>query len=214
DLTEIIAGAPLLAQYLDAESRDHFAMLRQLLRDVGIDYVLNPRLVRGLDYYSRTVFEWLTDRLGAQGAICSGGRYDGLVAQLGGRDTPASGWALGLERVVELLQAEAAAIDAAAPEAYLVTVGDEARLKGFAIAEMLRSRVPGLKLWMDCASGGFKAQLKRADRSGARFALIIGEDELRADSVGVKPLRSDAPQRTLKLDELVAELLRDVGPSA
>jgi histidyl-tRNA synthetase len=213
-LAGIIADAPVLAEYLDAESRGHFATLQQLLHDVGIDFVLNPRLVRGLDYYSRTVFEWLTDRLGAQGAICSGGRYDGLVAQLGGRDTPASGWALGLERVVELLQAEACAIEAALPDAYLVTAGDEARLKGFAIAELLRSRVPGLKLSMDCGPGGLKAQLKRADRSGARLALIIGEDELRAAGVAVKPLRSEAPQKTLKLDELVADLVRDVGPSA
>jgi histidyl-tRNA synthetase len=213
-LAGIIADAPVLAEYLDAESRGHFATLQQLLHDVGIDFVLNPRLVRGLDYYSRTVFEWLTDRLGAQGAICSGGRYDGLVAQLGGRDTPASGWALGLERVVELLQAEACAIEAPLPDAYLVTAGDEARLKGFAIAELLRSRVPGLKLSMDCGPGGLKAQLKRADRSGARLALILGEDELRAAGVAVKPLRSEAPQKTLTLDELVADLVRDVGPSA
>lgn len=214
DLAELIAGAPVLGEYLDASSREHFERVQALLSDVGLEFTLNPRLVRGLDYYSRTVFEWLTDRLGAQGAICSGGRYDGLVAQLGGRETPASGWALGMERVVELLETEAREIPDVPPDAYLVTAGETARHRGFAIAEMLRSRVPGLKLWMDCATGGLKAQLRRADRSGARIALIIGEDELRADCVAVKPLRSEVAQKSLKIDELVADLLRGAEQSA
>ena len=210
DLAELIAGAPLLADFLDAESQAHFEQLKQLLEDVGIEFVLNPRLVRGLDYYSRTVFEWVTDRLGAQGAICSGGRYDGLIAQLGGRDTPASGWALGFERVVELLAAEGAEIPEQLPDAYLVTAGDAARRRAFAVAEALRSDLPELKLAMDCTAGGFKAQLRRADRSGATLALIIGEDELGAGSVSVKPLRTDAPQTTVKLEELASALLREI----
>ncbi len=211
ELTELIAGAPLLADFLDAESSAHFEQVKQLLDDIGIDFVLNPRLVRGLDYYTRTVFEWVTDRLGAQGAICSGGRYDGLIAQLGGRDTPASGWALGFERVVELLAAEGAAVPEQLPDAYLVTAGDEARRRGFAVVEALRSDVPALKLAMDCTAGGFKAQLRRADRSGARLALIIGQDELGSGTVSVKPLRTDAPQTTVKLEELAAALLRDAA---
>jgi len=214
ELAEIIAGAPLLADFLDVESQEHFEQVKQLLDDVGIEFVLNPRLVRGLDYYTRTVFEWVTDRLGAQGAICSGGRYDGLIAQLGGRDTPASGWALGFERVVELLDAEGAEIPEQLPDAYLVTAGDEARRRAFAVAETLRTDLPALKLAMDCTAGGFKAQLRRADRSGARLALIIGEDELSSGCVSVKPLRSDAPQTIVKFEELAAELLRAATQSA
>lgn len=209
ELAEIIAGAPLLADFLDVESQEHFEQVKQLLDDVGIEFVLNPRLVRGLDYYTRTVFEWVTDRLGAQGAICSGGRYDGLIAQLGGRDTPASGWALGFERVVELLDAEGAEIPEQLPDAYLVTAGDEARRRAFAVAETLRTDLPAFKLAMDCTAGGFKAQLRRADRSGARLALIIGEDELGSGCVSVKPLRSDAPQTIVKFEELAAALLRE-----
>jgi histidyl-tRNA synthetase len=209
ELAEIIAGAPLLADFLDVESQAHFEQVKQLLDDVGIEFVLNPRLVRGLDYYTRTVFEWVTDRLGAQGAICSGGRYDGLIAQLGGRETPASGWALGFERVVELLDAEGAEIPEQLPDAYLVTAGDEARRRAFAVAETLRTDLPALRLAMDCTAGGFKAQLRRADRSGARLALIIGEDELSSGCVSVKPLRSDAPQTIVKFEELAAALLRE-----
>ncbi len=209
ELQELIAAAPDLSDYLDPESRDHFERVRHLLDDVGLSYVLNPRLVRGLDYYSRTVFEWVTDRLGAQSAICSGGRYDGLVAQLGGRDTPAVGWALGLERVVELLAAEGREPAARPPDAYLVTAGDQARREVFAIAERLRTAVPGLRLSLDCVAGGMKAQLKRADRSGARLALILGDDELAAGQVSVKALREQTPQESVELDGLIARLLRD-----
>ena len=171
--------------------------------------MLNPYLVRGLDYYSRTVFEWVTDRLGAQSAICSGGRYDGLVAQLGGRDTPAVGWALGMERVVELMAAEGCQTAARLPDAYLVMAGDDARRRGFGIAEQLRSAVPGLLLSFDCVAGGIKTQLKRADRSGARLALILGDDELAAGRISVKALRQQIPQESVKLEELIARLLRE-----
>jgi len=212
-LAEIIAGAPLLSDYLDPESTEHFEQVKQLLGDIGIEFVLNPRLVRGLDYYSRTVFEWVTDQLGAQGAVCSGGRYDGLIAQLGGRDTPASGWALGFERVVELLEAEDGRVPVPVLDAYLVTVGERARRRGFAIAEALRSAIPTLRLVLDCAGGGFKAQLKRADRSGARLALIIGEDEVGSGSVSLKPLRTEQPQTTVTVDELIGELRRSAGRS-
>ena len=171
--------------------------------------MLNPHLVRGLDYYSRTVFEWVTDRLGAQSAICSGGRYDGLVAQLGGRDTPAVGWALGMERVVELMAAEGCQAAAQLPDAYLVMAGNDARRRGFGIAEKLRSAVPGLLLSFDCVAGSIKAQLKRADRSGARLALILGDDELAAGRISVKALRKQIPQESLKLEELIARLISE-----
>jgi histidyl-tRNA synthetase len=184
-----------------------------MLTDVGVPFTLTPRLVRGLDYSSRTVFEWVTDRLGAQSAICSGGRYDGLVAQLGGRDTPAVGWALGIERIVELLQAEG--VDAAETPAdvHLVAAGDAERRFGFTLAEELRERLPGLKLSIGGPAAGFKAQLRRADKSGARYALIVGESELAAGKISLKALREDRPQRLVTVDECV-ELLRQMRTSA
>jgi len=208
DLQPLIADAPELTDFLDDESKEHFERVQLLLDDVNVRYDLNSRLVRGLDYYSRTVFEWVTDRLGAQSAICSGGRYDGLVAQLGGRDTPAIGWALGIERVVELIEAEGLRIVERQPHAYLAMAGDQAQRQGFWIAEELRGRVPGARLSMDCAGGSLKSQLRRADRSGARLALILGEDELTVGHLSVKALREDTPQALLSLDAVVSVLLR------
>jgi histidyl-tRNA synthetase len=206
EMRELIAAAPLLSEHLDAESRAHFERVQELLTDIGVPFAINPRLVRGLDYYSRTVFEWLTDKLGAQSAVCSGGRYDGLVAQLGGHATPAVGWALGIERIVEIMRLEGRAAAAAAPDVFLVTVGEPARRRGFALAEALRSQVPGLKLASGVPSAGFKAQLRRADKSGARYAAIIGDTELAADRVSVKPLREDAPQELLTVEQFAARL--------
>jgi histidyl-tRNA synthetase len=211
-LRELIDAAPLFAGYLDDESRAHFDRVQALLSDVGVAFTLNPRLVRGLDYYSRTVFEWITDKLGAQSAVCSGGRYDGLVAQLGGRETPAVGWALGIERIVELLQAEGAACAEVPPDAYLIAAGDAERRYGFALAERLRDRLPALRLSIGGPAAGFKAQLRRADKSGARFALIVGADELAAGRVSVKTLREDRPQQLLDLDACAA--LLGSGPSS
>jgi histidyl-tRNA synthetase len=205
----IVSGAPLLADHLDAGSREHFASVQAYLSDAGFAFTLNPRLVRGLDYYSRTVFEWVTDRLGAQGAVCSGGRYDGLVAQLGGRETPAVGWALGVERVVELMRADGWNEPARVPDVLVIGVGDAARRKTFAIAESLRSRLPRLRVLLAQPQAGLKTQLKRADKSGARYALIIGEDELASDKVSLKALRAEAPQRSLTLDETVETLRRE-----
>ena len=207
-LQHLIATAPTLDDYLDADSAAHFERLTRLLEDAGVSYRLNPRLVRGLDYYTRTVFEWVTDRLGAQGAICSGGRYDGLVAQLGGRDTPAIGWALGIERVVELMEQEGCQQPHRLPHGYLVMAGEEARRRGLSVAEMLRAQAPGVRLSMDCAGGSLKSQLRRADRSGARLALILGEDELATEQLSVKRLREDVPQTSMDLNTVVAELLR------
>jgi len=198
----LIVEAPELGDYLDADSRAHFEQVKTLLSDVGIAFAINPRLVRGLDYYTRTVFEWLTDRLGAQNAVCSGGRYDGLVRELGGRDTPAVGWALGVERVIELIRLEGWDGVDANPDVYFVSVGDEARRRCFVAAERLRESVPGLKLSLGQPSAGFKAQLRRADKSGARYALIIGDDELAQDRVSIKPLREDQAQQLLTLEEV------------
>jgi histidyl-tRNA synthetase len=206
-LQELIVEAPAIPGYLDDESRAHFDRVQALLTDVGIEYRLNPRLVRGLDYYTKTVFEWLTNRLGAQGAVCSGGRYDGLVAQLGGHDTPAVGWALGVERIIDLMRGDAADLPEQPPDVHLVGVGDAARRRGFVVAEELRASVPGLKVSIGVPSAGFKAQLRRADKSGARFALIIGDSELESGRISVKPLREAGEQELLQVEEFAARLL-------
>ena len=199
---EIVAGAPMLHDYLDEESRSHFEGLRQRLTDAGIEYKVNPRLVRGLDYYSKTVFEWVTDSLGAQGTVCAGGRYDALVELLGGKPTSAVGFAMGLERLVlmlETLDLVPASVSKSVDVA-LVAVGAENRL--MPMVEQLRNSMPWLKLQVDCSGGGFKGQMKRADRSGARFALILGEDELNAGVITVKSLRNDDPQVQIAQSEL------------
>ncbi len=213
EMAEVVAAAPLLTDYLDEESRRHFETVQALLADSGVEFVLNPRLVRGLDYYTRTVFEWVTDRLGAQSAICSGGRYDGLVEQLGGRSTPAVGWALGIERVVELMRADGTAPQAEAPNVVLVTVGEAARRAGFTVAERLRTAVPGRRIAIGSPEQGFKAQLRRADKSGAAYAVILGEDEVAAGRLAVKALRRDEPQRSLELEEFARQLSSEAkGP--
>jgi len=206
DLKDIIAGAPLLTDHLDAESQAHFAALRAHLDAVGIRYVVNPRLVRGLDYYSRTVFEWITTELGSQDAVCSGGRYDGLVAQLGGEPTPAIGWALGQERLVALMQTQGVTATGVQPDAVLVAVGDAAQVAALRLAEELRDRVPELKLETLCGGGSFKSQLKRADKSGARFAVILGDAETERRVAGLKSLRVESPQAEVPWERLAAEL--------
>jgi len=211
DMREIVAGAPLLIDYLDAESAAHFSALRAQLDGAGIAYVVNPRLVRGLDYYSRTVFEWVTTDLGAQDAVCSGGRYDGLVAQLGGTPAPAIGWALGEERIVELMRLQGRAGSGAAPHVYLALAGQAAEAAGLQLAESLRDAVPGLRIEANCGGGSFKSQLKRADRSGASHAVILGDDEVARQVATVKPLREEAGQRQVPLAELAADLARVIG---
>ena len=205
----LIAAAPSITDHLDADSAAHFEQLKAILEAAGVRYRVNPRLVRGLDYYSRTVFEWLTDRLGAQAAVCSGGRYDGLVAQLGGRPTPAIGWALGMERLVELVQDSAP--PAAAPHAYLLPVGEAAQRRAFALAEWLRDAIPGLRLFSHCGEGSLKSAMKKADRSGAELALIMGDEELAADRVLVKPLRSGDEQVPMERERLRARLTECVA---
>ncbi|MGH8362724.1 MAG: histidine--tRNA ligase [Gammaproteobacteria bacterium] len=203
---KVVDGAPSLLDNLDAESQAHFAQFQQLLDDAGIRYRINPRLVRGLDYYTRTVFEWVTTRLGAQDAVCSGGRYDGLVEHLGGKPTPAIGFAMGMERMVSLMEAEGVSVADTAPHAYLVRVGAAAERAGLQLAEQLRSALPGLRLLMDCSGGDFGKQLKRADKSGARVALVLGENEARNREVGFKPLRNTTEQVSISWDLAAARL--------
>jgi histidyl-tRNA synthetase len=197
DMQSLLTAAPSLPDYLDDESREHFTALRGLLDAAGIRYELNPRLVRGLDYYSKTVFEWVTDQLGAQGTICAGGRYDGLVEYLGGKPVPAVGFALGLERLLGLLAAGGVDLPGNDPHVYLVMDGEQATERGMVFAEELRAALPGLRLQVNCGAGSFKSQFKRADRSGAIFALVIGDSEAAQQQVIVKPLRSDAGQELL-----------------
>jgi histidyl-tRNA synthetase len=193
----VVADAPAMADFMDKESADHFATLQKLLAGAGIAFRLNARLVRGLDYYNRTVFEWVTDRLGAQGAVCAGGRYDGLVEELGGTATPAIGCAIGMERLVALFTLSGGRSEGVEPDVYVVAVGDAATEAAMRLAENLRDARPGLGIEMNCGGGGIRAQMRRADASGAAAALIIGEDELAAGTVAVKPLRQDRGQVTV-----------------
>jgi histidyl-tRNA synthetase len=202
----VIDGAPQLADHLDEESAGHFSTLRGMLDTAGIAYVVNPRLVRGLDYYQKTVFEWTTDRLGAQATVCAGGRYDGLVEQLGGKSTAAAGFAMGLERLLALMEDAGAVPAAFQPHAYLVLAGEQVVPAGLVFAERLRDQLPGLRLLSHGDGGGIKGQLKRADRSGAQVALIIGDDELVNGQVSVKYLRRQQEQSTLAQDEVAGVL--------
>lgn len=205
-LSELIGQAPALRDHLGDESRRHFDGLQGTLARAGIAYTVNPRLVRGLDYYGKTVFEWVTDELGAQGTVCAGGRYDGLVEQLGGRGSAAIGFALGIERLIDLMGERESLHEAALPHAYLIRVGDEAEVRGTQLAEALRSELPELRLVVNCGGGSFKSQFKRADRSGALLALIIGHDEVRDGSIGIKALRHQGEQCTLAQNELSSYL--------
>jgi histidyl-tRNA synthetase len=210
-MAALIAGAPVITDHLDPDSAAHFATLCAQLRQAGVDFVVNPRLVRGLDYYSRTVFEWVTTDLGAQDAVCSGGRYDGLVAQLGGDAVPAIGWALGEERIVELMRLQGLVTAAGNPDVYLVLAGSSAEAAGLGLAERIRDGAPGLRVETNCGGGSFKSQMKRADKSGARLAVIMGEDEAARGVVALKPLRgADAAQREVALGDLAVELGREL----
>ena len=206
EMQDVVAAAPLMIDHLDDASAEHFAGLRSLLDAAGVKYEVNPRLVRGLDYYSRTVFEWVTDALGSQNAVCAGGRYDGLVEKLGGRPTPAIGWAMGVERFVALYEACGGEFPATGPDVYFVAVGQGTEEKAFALAEELRDALPEARFESNLGGGSFKAQMKRADKSAARFALILGEQELSEGRIGLKPLRSDDEQESIALDELAAVL--------
>jgi histidyl-tRNA synthetase len=206
EMRELIDAAPVLTEHLDPESREHFDALCKALAGIGIEYVVNPRLVRGLDYYSRTVFEWTTDALGSQDAVCAGGRYDGLIAHLGGDTTPAIGFAMGIERVVELLVLAQKAATPRAADAYIVVNGTQAAAEALKIAEQLRNELPHRRFEVNLGGGKFKAQFQRADRSGAALALILGDDELSRGVVAVKPLRQETGQSDCPIPELAARI--------
>lgn len=204
----LLSDAPKLADYLNDEARAHFAGLCALLDAAGLPYEINPRLVRGLDYYGLTVFEWVTDQLGSQGTVCAGGRYDGLVAQLGGKPAAAVGFAMGIERLLLLIQTLdlVPAELARQVDVYLVTLGEGADQAGFRLAEQLRDALPGVRLVVHCGGGSFKSQFKKADKSGALYALILGEDEVAAQRVGLKPLRGEGEQENIAWQDVPARL--------
>jgi histidyl-tRNA synthetase len=212
EMKSLIEGAPKLIEYIDSESREHFDDLCGLLNAVGVSFRVNPCLVRGLDYYSRTVFEWVTDKLGAQGTVCAGGRFDGLVEHLGGKSIPAAGFAMGMERLLELVKNNL--FPDHLPHAYLVLVGETAQKDGVMLAEKLRDDVPGLRLLVHCGGGSFKSQFKKADRSGAQVALVLGNDEIVQDAVGVKHLRQDIPQVLVKKADLSGWIMKNIIESA
>ena len=206
----LIEKAPTIIDEHDADARAHLDQLLAMLDEAGVAYRLNSRLVRGLDYYTGTVFEWTTDELGAQGAVCGGGRYDNLVAEIGGPANPAIGFAIGLERLVALLAAQSVEPPVSVPHAYLASSGARASILAHAVAERLRDAVPDLRLVVDAAPGSFKAKLKRADRSGARIALLLGEDEARSGRIAVKDLRAREPQSMVSIDDLAGHVARNV----
>ena len=211
DMQAIVAAAPVMLDYLDDESAEHFDGLKALLDAADVSYTVNPRLVRGLDYYSRTVFEWVTDALGSQGAVCSGGRYDGLVEKLGGRATAAIGWAMGIERFVALYEACGGEAPLSNADVFIAALGTGTLERAFALAEELRDSIDGIQVEMNLGGGSFKSQMKRADKSGAEFALILGEQELADGRIGFKPMRSTEEQTSVALDDLAATLARKLS---
>ena len=206
EMQELIAGAPVLTEHLDEQSRAHFEEFCGALDDLGLAYRIDPRLVRGLDYYSRTVFEWITDALGTQNAVCSGGRYDGLIAQLGGEPTPAIGFALGIERAVELLRQAAPASESPAPHVYVIAHGARAGRAGLKLVESLRDALPQCRFELGLGGGNFKAQFRRADRSGASLALVMGDEELDRGTAALKPLRRESGQSECPVAELPSRI--------
>ncbi len=198
----LIEDAPKLWDFLDAEDRQHFEAVLAYLDALGIAYEINPYLVRGLDYYNRTVFEWTTTELGAQGTVCAGGRYDGLVAQIGGKPTPAVGFAMGIERLMALILDKGLLRYRSMADVYIVASGEQALRPAMVLAEQLRETLPTLKVQLNTGGGSFKSQFKKADRSGAAYALVLGDDEVASRSVMLKPLRGQGDQEQVSWDEL------------
>ena len=205
-MQQVVANAPELMAYLGDESLKHFNALTATLNDLGISYEINSRLVRGLDYYSKTVFEWVTDELGSQGTVCAGGRYDSLIEQLGGKPNFAVGFAMGIERLLALMETLGNVPVTRSVDVYMIRVGETAEREGLRFAETIRNEAPGLKLQVNCGGGSFKSQFKKADKSGAEYAIILGDDEVSRGEVSVKSLRSEQEQQTLSQQQTIAFL--------
>jgi len=200
-----------LTDYMGDDTRHHFNTITAILDDLGIGYELNSRLVRGLDYYSKTVFEWVTDELGAQGTVCAGGRYDGLIEQLGGKANHATGFAMGMERLLALMETSDQVQPERAIDVYMIRVGEKAEQVGMRFAEAIRDAMPAAKLQVNCGGGSFKSQFKKADKSGAEYALILGDDEINRGVVGVKSLRQEQEQMNLSEQDTLAYLQARLG---
>ncbi|TAL48546.1 MAG: histidine--tRNA ligase, partial [Methylovulum sp.] len=205
-MREVVMNAPELMAYLGDDSRQHFNAITAILDGQGIAYEINTRLVRGLDYYSKTVFEWVTDALGSQGTVCAGGRYDGLIEQLGGKANHAAGFAMGMERLLALMETLDDVHTAKAVDVYMVRVGAKAEQEGLRYAEALRDTIPALKLQVNMDGGSFKSQFKKADKSGADLAVILGDDEVERGEVGIKSLRDEQGQQMLSQSQAIAFL--------
>lgn len=203
EMSDVIANAPELMAYLGADSLAHFKAITSSLDDLGVVYEINPRLVRGLDYYSLTVFEWVTDELGSQGTVCAGGRYDGLIEQLGGKPNHAVGFAMGMERLLALLELRDDIPVAKPVDAYMIRMGEQAEREGLRFAELIRDEIPGLKLQISTDGGNFKNQFKKADKTGAEFAIILGDEEVARGEVGIKALRNDIGQQTMPQNQAI-----------
>ncbi|MDD5460783.1 MAG: histidine--tRNA ligase [Methylococcales bacterium] len=211
-MQQLVANAPELMGYLGEESLEHFRLLTATLDDLGISYEINTRLVRGLDYYSKTVFEWVTDELGSQGTVCAGGRYDGLIEQLGGKANHAVGFAMGIERLLALIETLGNVPVTKTVDVYMIRVGEKAEQEGLRFAEVIRNEMPALKLQVNCGGGSFKSQFKKADKSGAEYAVILGDDEVSRGEVGIKSLRHQQEQQTLSRQQAIAFLQEQCRP--
>ena len=211
DMKTLILNAPKITDYLDDESKQHFSILLKTLESHSIDYKLNPILVRGLDYYTKTVFEWTSDQLGSQATVCGGGRYDGLVEQLGGKDICGIGCAIGMERLTELVEVSVEKAENSQPKIYIVAVGEGAEIHASIMAETIRDENQNYAVEVNMVGGSFKQQFRRADKSGAELAIIIGEQEIEQDTVSLKPLKSDGEQKTVKQEELIGQLDKFFG---
>lgn len=217
EMKHVIDGAPLLMDYLGDDSRNHFHTLTAILDDLGIAYEINGLLVRGLDYYGKTVFEWVTDELGSQGTVCAGGRYDSLIEQLGGKANYAIGFAMGMERVLSLMETLNEVPVAKPVDIYMIRVGEKAEREGLRFAEAMRNEIPLIKVQVHCGGGSFKSQFKKADKSGAEFAVILGDDEVNSGTIGLKQLRrendAETPQQTMSQSESIEFLQLRFGKS-
>ncbi len=210
-MQQLVENAPELMGYLGEESLAHFNGLIQILDKLGISYDITSRLVRGLDYYSKTVFEWVTEELGSQGTVCAGGRYDGLIEQLGGKPNFAVGFAMGMERLLALVELSGHASPTRSIDVYMIRVGEAAELEGLRLAEIIRNEVPGLKLQVNCGGGSFKGQFKKADKVGAEYAIILGDDEVSREVLAIKSLRSDEGQKTVTQEQAITFLQDFLG---
>ena len=206
DMKTLILNAPKITDYLDDESKQHFSILLKALESHSVDYKLNPNLVRGLDYYTKTVFEWTSDQLGSQATVCGGGRYDGLVEQLGGKDICGIGCAIGMERLTELVELSVEKAENSQPKIYIVAVGEGAEIHASIMAETIRDENQNYAVEVNMDGGSFKQQFRRADKSGAELAIIVGEQEIEQGTISLKPLKSDGEQKTVKQEELIGQL--------